>query len=140
MCPKLNTFRVAQYKNKYNFANLCMHKLDFGFGAEWNFFATAHGKFPCDGIGGNIKRVTATESLKTPKRCVISANNTLMKSHSFTFLQRKSAKYEFPYKVGIHRPREYQEQGVTIDLDQLVLIFSKLCEQVNRKVVLLNFI
>ena len=41
-----------------------MHKSDFGFDAEWNFFATAHGKSPCDGIGGNIKRVSANESLK----------------------------------------------------------------------------
>ena len=45
---------AAQYKNKYNLVNFCMHKRDFGFGAEWNFFATAHGKSPCDGIGGTV--------------------------------------------------------------------------------------
>ena len=32
--------------------------------AEWNFFATTHGKSPCDGIGGTVKRITAIESLK----------------------------------------------------------------------------
>ena len=42
---------VAQYKNRYNFVDLCMHKRDFGFDAEWNSFATAHGKSPCEGIG-----------------------------------------------------------------------------------------
>ena len=58
---------AAQYKNKYNFTNLCLHKCDFGFDAEWNFFATAHGKSPCDWIGGNVKRVTPIESLKRTK-------------------------------------------------------------------------
>ena len=55
---------ITQYKNRINHANLCMHKRNFGFDAEWNFFATAHGKSPCNGIGGNIKRFTAIESLK----------------------------------------------------------------------------
>ena len=55
---------AAQYKNKYNFINLCKHKDDFGLDAKWNFFATAHGKSPCDGIGGTVKRITAIESLK----------------------------------------------------------------------------
>ena len=55
---------AAQYKNRYNFANLCMHMQEFGLNAEWNFFATAHEKLPCDGIGGIVKRATAVESLK----------------------------------------------------------------------------
>ena len=55
---------AAQYKNKYNLVNLGMHKRDFGFDAEWNFFANAHGKSPCDGIGGTVKRCRAIESLK----------------------------------------------------------------------------
>ena len=28
------------------------------------FFATSHGKSPCDGIGGTVKRVVCQESLK----------------------------------------------------------------------------
>ena len=31
---------------------------------EWIFFATSHGKSPCDGIGGTLKRVAYQESLK----------------------------------------------------------------------------
>ena len=27
----------------------------FGITAEWHFFATAHGKSSCDGIGGNLR-------------------------------------------------------------------------------------
>ena len=32
--------------------------------AEWHFFATAHGKGPCDGIGGNLKRLARKASLQ----------------------------------------------------------------------------
>ena len=32
--------------------------------AEWHFFATSHGKSPCDGVGGTIKRLVARASLQ----------------------------------------------------------------------------
>ncbi|KAG1662397.1 Ribosome biogenesis protein NOP53 [Nymphon striatum] len=47
----------SQYKNYKNLQNLLKHKEDFGITAEWQFFATAHGKSPCDGIGGTVKRL-----------------------------------------------------------------------------------
>jgi len=34
--------------------------------AKWSFFATSHGKSPCDGIGGTVKRSAAMESLQHP--------------------------------------------------------------------------
>lgn len=55
---------AAQYKNKKNFLNLTYHKDDFGFDAEWHFFATGHGKGPCDGIGGSVKRLASRSSLQ----------------------------------------------------------------------------
>ncbi len=55
---------AAQYKNCKNFKNLCLHKTDFEVDAEWNFFATSHGKSPCDGIGGTVKRLVARASLQ----------------------------------------------------------------------------
>ena len=55
---------AGQYKNKYNFTNLYHHFNDFGLAAEWHFFATSHGKSACDGIGGIVKRATATASLQ----------------------------------------------------------------------------
>ncbi|XP_071951916.1 uncharacterized protein [Antedon mediterranea] len=55
----------GQYKNKYNFINLCHHQEDFGLDAEWNFFATSHGKSACDGIGGTVKRLV-TKALFRP--------------------------------------------------------------------------
>lgn len=45
---------AAQYKNK-TFVNLAFHIHDFKIKAEWHFFATSHGKGPCDGVGGTIK-------------------------------------------------------------------------------------
>jgi hypothetical protein len=55
---------ASQYKNYKNFSNLCYHKSDHGLDAEWNFFATSHGKSPCDGIGGTVKRLVARASLQ----------------------------------------------------------------------------
>ena len=57
---------AAQYKIYKNMLNLCRHKADFGIDANWTFFATSHGKSPCDGIGGTVKRLTARASLQRP--------------------------------------------------------------------------
>lgn len=57
---------ASQYKNRKNFANLCFHAQDFGMPAEWHFFATSHGKGPCDGVGGTVKRLAARASLQRP--------------------------------------------------------------------------
>ena len=57
---------AGQYKNKSNFFNLCKHEVDFGLKANWTFFATSHGKSPCDGIGGTVKRITAKICLQQP--------------------------------------------------------------------------
>ena len=55
---------ASQYKNFKNFCNLMHHKEDFGLHAEWHFFATSHGKSPCDGVGGTAKRLAARASLQ----------------------------------------------------------------------------
>jgi hypothetical protein len=54
----------SQHKNFKNFLNLSYHEEDFHVAAEWNFFATSHGKSPCDGIGGTIKQLVACASLQ----------------------------------------------------------------------------
>lgn len=65
----------SQYKNKKNFKNICLHEEDYKISAEWHFFATSHGKGPCDGIGGTLKRLATRASLQpgqdpltTPKK------------------------------------------------------------------------
>lgn len=54
----------SQYKNRFNFLNLLFHETDFHVPAEWHFFATAHGKGACDGIGGCVKRNAYRASLQ----------------------------------------------------------------------------
>ena len=51
----------AQYKNC---KNLCHHFEDFGVRAEWDFFATSHGKSAGDGAGGTLKRLATRASLQ----------------------------------------------------------------------------
>ena len=46
------------FKNKSNFQNLIFHYEDISVEAEWHFYATAHGKNGCDGIGATIKAMT----------------------------------------------------------------------------------
>ena len=57
---------AAQYKKRKNFLNLSHHKADFGVDAEWHFIAISHGKGPCDGLGGTVKRLAARASLQRP--------------------------------------------------------------------------
>jgi len=54
----------SQYKNRFNFLNLLHHETDFDVRAEWHFFATAHGKGACDGIGGCVKKNAYRASLQ----------------------------------------------------------------------------
>ena len=56
---------AGQYKNCYNFSNLC-HVEDYGVPAEWHFFATSHGKSPADGMAGTVKRTATKASLQRP--------------------------------------------------------------------------
>ena len=55
---------AVQYKNSKHFLNICYHEQDVGMCADWNFFATSHGKEPCDGVGGTVKRLAARASLQ----------------------------------------------------------------------------
>ena len=57
---------AGQYKNYKNMLNLCLHQWDFKFSATWSFFATSHGKSPCDGVGGTVKRLATRASLQRP--------------------------------------------------------------------------
>ena len=51
--------------------------MDFGIPAEWHFHATAQGKGPCDGIGGNLKRFAARASLQAPSKNLILTADAL---------------------------------------------------------------
>lgn len=82
---------AGQYKNKYNFINICNHLKDFKISCEWHFFATSHGKNACDGIGAVIKRSTAKASLQRT-----FANQILTVDDMYTFCTESlSEKIEF---------------------------------------------
>ena len=55
---------ASQCKNKKNFYNLCTIEKDQNFKVEWHFFATYHGKGPCDALGGTLKRMATKASLQ----------------------------------------------------------------------------
>lgn len=59
---------ASQYKNFKNLINLCHHTKDHDLEAQWHFFATSHGKSPCDGLGGTTKRLVARASLQAPEK------------------------------------------------------------------------
>lgn len=56
----------SQYKNRFNFFNLCKMQTEFDVKMEWHFFGTSHGKGPCDAIGGTFKRMATAASLQRP--------------------------------------------------------------------------
>ena len=55
---------AAQYKNYKNFSNLLHHETDFSIRAEWHFFATSHGKNPCDCVGVLLKGLLQVQVLR----------------------------------------------------------------------------
>ena len=83
---------AAQYKNCKHFINLCYHANDFSIDCVWNFFATSHGKSPCDGIGGTVKRLTATASLQQPVHKQILSTEEM-----FNFCQESIHGIKFVY-------------------------------------------
>ena len=59
----------GQFFSQKNFTNLSFHKKDNGMPADWNFFATSHGKGENDGAGGDVKNAVWRKVLQ--KKCVV---------------------------------------------------------------------
>jgi len=47
----------SQYRNKWIFDFVTKHEERYGIKATWDYFETGHGKGPCDGVGGSVKRL-----------------------------------------------------------------------------------
>ena len=69
---------AEQYKSCKNFINLCHHQQDFNVDAEWIFFATRHGKSPCDGVGGFVKRYVVKRSVQRPQHDQILSYQSML--------------------------------------------------------------
>ena len=86
---------AGQYKNCKHFLNLCYHQEDFSMRCIWNFFATSHGKSPCDGLGGTVKRLAAKASLQRP------VDNQIFKAEGmFQFCEKAINGIKFMYLAG----------------------------------------
>ena len=94
---------AGQYKNCKNFLNLCHHQNDFGMDCKWNFFATSHGKSPCDGIGGTVKRIVAKASLQRHKE-----NQILTAREMFDFCKEEiiGIQFQFIGRAEVDQKRE----------------------------------
>ena len=57
---------TSQYRNGIIFNLVSLHKAMFGISASWQYFESGHGKGPCDGVGGSVKRA-ADRAVKTGK-------------------------------------------------------------------------
>ena len=91
---------AAQYNCCKNFLNLCNHKAEFGIDAEWNFFATSHGKNTCDAIGGIVKRTVHRESLHRPVNSQILTAESLF---DFCCHKLEKIKFEFVTKADLEK-------------------------------------
>lgn len=63
---------TSQYRNKTIFYLISRHKELFDVTASWNYFEAGHGKGPCDGVGGSVKRM-ADEAVRQQKASIQDA-------------------------------------------------------------------
>ncbi|KAL3862797.1 hypothetical protein ACJMK2_008743 [Sinanodonta woodiana] len=47
---------TSQYRNRYIFQLIAYHEEEFSIKARLHFLESGHGKGPCDGLGGSVKR------------------------------------------------------------------------------------
>jgi hypothetical protein len=123
---------AGQYKNCKNFLNLCHHKEDFEIDAEWNFFSTSHGKGPCDGVGGTVKRLAAKASLQ---RCAENKidEQILTPTTFYAFCKENISKIEFAFASNSDYENEFKllmerhDMASTIARTQKLHHFKPLC-------------
>ena len=93
----------GQYKCVYNFQTVCYHEEDFGMPCEWVFFATAHGKSACDGLGGTTKRLTTRASLQ---RTIDNQITCAQEMFEFCTLEIKGIEFYFIEKEDMRLLRD----------------------------------
>ena len=86
---------TSQYRNKAIFHAIANHKERYECEAVWNYFEAGHGKGPCDGLGGTVKRM-ADEAVRSGKNTIQDAEEFFkwtqtescsMKSVKFMFVK-----------------------------------------------------
>ncbi|XP_035684140.1 uncharacterized protein LOC118421089 [Branchiostoma floridae] len=85
----------SQYRNKTLFSVVSDHETLFGMKASWNYFEAGHGKGPCDGVGGTVKRM-ADDAVKQGDAQIQDAHDFF----KWASVQDKSViKYDFVSKL-----------------------------------------
>ena len=90
---------TSQYRNKTIFYLLSRPKDLFDVSASWNYFEAGHGKGPCDGVGGSVKRM-ADEAVRQQKVTIQDASDFFSwtqqhqsaSSVSFTFVSKEACR------------------------------------------------
>lgn len=107
----------SQYKNRFNFLNMCYLKEEYGTDTEWVFFASGHGKGPCDGVGGIVKRLARDESLRKGYQNTINSPKTL-----FEWLKTKSTAINVAYVNQLNYDDEKKKLANRYDRDKPLAI------------------
>jgi hypothetical protein len=68
---------VLAFNIRIRKTSLTHHKSDYWVYAEHHFYVTSHGKGPCDGLCGTVKRLACQASLKRPYDQQINTANRL---------------------------------------------------------------
>lgn len=106
-------------KNCKFFASLCKFKTKYNIDVEWHFFATSHGKGPCDAIGGTLKRMARNASVAVEHEHPITSaaelyawanqkSNDYLTKMSFCFVSQKE------YEQGAAEWKSIFEKAKTI--------------------------
>ena len=65
---------TSQYRNKSIFEFLTRHEAVLGVSGSWDYLESGHGKGPCDGLGGSVKR-SADMAVKQGKVVIQNAKD-----------------------------------------------------------------
>ncbi|XP_013401704.1 uncharacterized protein LOC106167464 [Lingula anatina] len=91
---------TSQYRNRYIFDFILRHTERYGMPATWNYFESGHGKGPCDGVGGTVKRL-ADQAVNAQKANIqdaedfyVWAQNSNLRSIKFFFVQKDACDRE----------------------------------------------
>ena len=89
---------TSQYRNKHIFSVIRKHKEHLDINCTWDYFEAGHGKGPCDGIGGTVKRC-ADLAIKQRKVNIQSASDF----HSWTADSNLAITFKYISKDDISR-------------------------------------
>ena len=108
---------ASQYKNRKNFASLCKFKTKYNVDAEWHFFATSHGKAPCDAIGGILNRMAGNASLAKEHEHPITSAKELYDCN------KNSSKMSFSWVSYEEYMKQYFQENYNNSCHTKVLLF-----------------